>query len=166
MAVSNLYLTRETAEALRTLWNEWALEVNTRDDHGVRQEDAQEFFRRLDALIDSLPVVGAVPAEEALEDLFSLALRGARAERVVEVHTKQTEALSNRANLRAAAVRHALRAAQAQADAPPPPDVIRRGHECLSRLHIRLTTGEYMVRDEQIEAVRAAMHPLPKEETP
>lgn len=151
------YLTREAVEALRKR------AVSVPGEHGLGRADVIP----LDAL-DSLPVVDAVPAEEALErflrddyPVMPGTSRSCGCGECVQGWAKRHE----RRDRDIAAVRHALRAAQAQADAPPPPNVIRRGHDSVSAV---FSTLEYHAPNEaRAEAwerdIRAAMHPLPKE---
>lgn len=172
------YLTPETKEALRKALHDKARTGIFRSDYAVSLSTALE-------IIDSLPVVGAVPAEEALAKLGFLADL-AVANKLGDYNVGELDA----------AVRHALRAAQAQADAdgcctscghpltgaeagrtvsrsaaPPPPDVIRRGHEAWSALEAEFAPSDRLIGDMTMgqiralmPAIRAAMHKRPKEE--
>lgn len=101
------YLTREAAEALRK-----KLEARS----GLPPFCASGSYVALAsafAVIDSLPVVDAVPAEEALGVLVKYALNPG----LTPISGGSATAGESIA-IAEAAVRHALRAAQAQADAP------------------------------------------------
>jgi len=99
VTVSNLYLTREAAEALRKALDEGTTPASR--------------CVKVYHLLDSLPVVDAVPADEALEVIALLAHPAA-----LDLVPEEGDPTPDDVEQRIAAVRHALRAAQAQADAP------------------------------------------------
>lgn len=158
------YLTPETAEALRKALDDAASDDGDSPKDTLTQylsghrDGRQSCSKRLRAVLADLPIVGAVPAEEALERLES----DARSYYDVVPARKGTP--RNRISADCAAVRHALRAAEAQADAPPPPDVIRRGHEAAESLAYAAAQGSHRHLPADAEALleqtKAALYPL------
>lgn len=167
------YLTPETAEALRRL------AVSVPGEHGLGRADVIP----LDALA-SFPIVGAVPAEGALAKLGFLADL-AVANKLGDYNVGELDAAVRHA-LRAATRCPTcgvatvplesgataiigrpvvtLTGTQAQADAPPPPDVIRRGHEAAESLAYAAAQGSHRHLPADAEALleqtKAALYPL------